>query len=188
MYQVNHLSHFLLVHLLLPQLLNSEAGRIVVVGSQQHSTVPAELTDPQLFHKLAAAQQNSAGSSSSNQQQLGIAVPASGAAAAVPTAMQLYSVTKLYNLWFSRHLATQLLPKLDNKVVINTVSPGFVPTTDLGRNVAGPLGQLAMNYIMSWAPFAVTVQVRYLSTSMLSAPSPSRGTIHATSTECEALI
>ncbi|WIA23871.1 hypothetical protein OEZ85_013521 [Tetradesmus obliquus] len=157
MYQVNHLGHFLLSHLLLPQLLNSDAARLVVVGSQQYSTVPLELADPLFFHKLAAQQQQQ------QQQQQGTAA----AAAASATAMQRYSLTKLYNLWFTKHMAAAVLPQLEHsndngssssrRLVVNAVTPGFVPTTELSR-YAGPLGRFAMKHIISWAPFAVTEQ------------------------------
>ncbi|KAF6256852.1 hypothetical protein COO60DRAFT_1526917 [Scenedesmus sp. NREL 46B-D3] len=154
MYQVNHLGHFLLSHLLLPQLLKSNDGRLVVVGSQQYSKVPLELADPHFFHKLAA-----------QKQQQGAAAAAAGAEALLnATAMQRYSLTKLYNLWFAKHMAAAVLPQLQQgsdssskRLVVNAVTPGFVPTTELSR-YAGPLGRFAMKHVISWAPFAVTVK------------------------------
>lgn len=145
------------------------AVRLTSHRSQTYTNVPPELADPSFFHKLAAGQQ---------QQQQGQHTesrPPPQAAAAVPkaTAMQRYALTKLYNLWFVKQLASMLASgsgsdSSSTRLLVNAVSPGFVPTTELSR-YAGPLGRLGMKYIMSWAPFAVTVQVGQV--FQLSGPS-----------------
>jgi NAD(P)-dependent dehydrogenase (short-subunit alcohol dehydrogenase family) len=104
-FQVNHLSHFLLCHLLLP-LLAKHSGpskaRIVVVSSELHRrhqpSVATQLqnlqpTDPYPF-------------------------------------MTIYGISKLYNLWFTYALAKQL----PGSIICNAVTPGWVPATSLSRN------------------------------------------------------
>lgn len=145
MYQVNHLSHVLLTHLLLPNLTTSDSSRIVVVGSQLYRKVPEDLADPMLFHRLRDPDHDLDPQQQQQQQQQS----RSAAAAAPPTPMQLYSITKLYNLWFVKHFAAAVLPQLtggggSGKPVINAVSPGFVPTS--GELLRGRLYTFFVNY------------------------------------------
>lgn len=92
--QANHLGHHLLVHLLLPALLRSDqGGRIVCVSSELHKRVTGDMASPSLLFEKPEA---------------------------VPSGMQAYSLSKLYNIWFAMHLASQL-PK---PLVCNAVSPG----------------------------------------------------------------
>ena len=127
MFQVNHLSHFLLTHLLLPLLTKSPEGRICCVSSELHKRIKPEEASPTI---LQPYNPNTTPWNS----------------------MTMYAHTKLYNVWFTRYLA-QLLPET---MAVNAASPGFAPATSLGRHTGGFLGGLAMRYIMPWAPFAVT--------------------------------
>lgn len=144
--QVNHLSHVLLTHLLLPCLNRAAGGsggsgggggsRIVVVGSELHRRVPEEWQDPALLQPLltppsiASQQQQEARQQVQQEQEQGqeqqeqkhVPTPAL-------TPMQLYGVTKLCSVWFVRHLAQHILPAAGARVVANVVSPGFVPST-----------------------------------------------------------
>jgi hypothetical protein len=53
-----------------------------------------------------------------------------------------------------------------HKLVTASVITHFVTCAELSR-YAGPLGGLAMKYIMSWAPFAVTIEVSMKAGSQL---------------------
>lgn len=138
-FQVNHLSHFLLAHLLLPALYKSPAARVVVVSSELHKGRTAASPDvpasPSYLLDLKSA-------------------PGKGAAAGPGfQGLKIYGLSKLYNLWFSNKLASMLPPN----VVANAVTPGFVPATGLSRQ-SSMLGQAFMKYLLSWLPFATTVE------------------------------
>lgn len=130
MLATNHLGHFLLVHLLLPALLKAPSGeaRVVMVSSELHRRLGSV---PPKAEYLA---------------QLGPGDPF--------PAMQLYGLTKLYNIWFTRQLAEILR---DVHVTANAVTPGFVPTTGMSRD-ASWLGQWAMRTLMPLMPFAVSLR------------------------------
>lgn len=122
-FQSNHLGHFLLAHLLLPALLKSDAGRIVVVSSElhrKHGGLPASPTymtedifrtsDTQPSSHISAGDQATDGSSQATSQK-----------PAPFTGMSVYGLSKLYNVWFVRHLAELLA---STPVTVNAVTPG----------------------------------------------------------------
>ncbi|GFR48651.1 hypothetical protein Agub_g10605 [Astrephomene gubernaculifera] len=167
--QVNHLSHFLLVHLLLPALLASPAARVVVVSSELHRKALAEA--PAAAAGAGSTPGSTAAPAAPKGPDVGLATPewltrlrspsaaTAAGAAAVPAAeskrlsgMQLYCISKLYNLWFAFHLAS-LLP---SNVTCNAVSPGWVPGTALGRG-APWLVRVLYQTLCPLIPFAVSV-------------------------------
>jgi len=101
---VNHLGHFLLSKLLLPKV-TAPSGRIIVLCSSMHSQVKEKhVVD---LEQLAKAEYSSV--------------------TAVSTA---YSISKLFNSWFTHELATQLE---ETGVTANCLHPGAV-RTDIAKN------------------------------------------------------
>ncbi|PNW78437.1 hypothetical protein CHLRE_09g397400v5 [Chlamydomonas reinhardtii] len=66
--------------------------------------------------------------------------------------MQLYCLSKLYNLWFVSGLAARLPPH----VTANAVTPGWVPGTSLGRD-APWLARLVYQNVFPLLPITVSV-------------------------------
>ncbi|GLC36131.1 hypothetical protein PLESTB_001377100 [Pleodorina starrii] len=149
--QVNHLGHFLLVHLMLPALLAAPAARVVVVSSELHRSAtgaaasgaaasggPPPLASPAWLTLLSAAG--------------GGAAAATPSAPPRPTGFQMYCISKLYNLWFAYHLAALLPPT----VKVNAVTPGWVPGTTLGRDMPW-LARMAYQYLFPLLPGTTSV-------------------------------
>ena len=110
-FATNHLGHFLLVNLLIP--LMEENGRIFIVSSDMHDP-------PKQFHpnfewvgaeKLAKP-----------DEELG-------------KSNIRYSYSKLCNLYFAYELIKR---NSDKKLLINTFTPGFIPTTGLSGGKITP--------------------------------------------------
>ena len=146
-YRVNHLSQMMLTHLLLPSLMtkqstSSEEGEkeeeanIVVVSSALHSSLAPLVPSPSYFRDRA---------------------PDSIDPKA--TSLRLYSLTKLYNLWFTYKLHRILQERQSRNtgavrgVRVNALSPGFIPNTNLSAS-QGFLAHTFMTYVMPLAPFA----------------------------------
>lgn len=117
----NHLAHFLLVNLLLPELERAPgAPRLVVTASQVH--------DPA-----------SAGGSQGSKATLGDlkGLAAGGAWEMVDGGLwdgdKAYKDSKLCNVLFTRELARRLKAK-GSKVSVNCFSPGLITRTGLFRN------------------------------------------------------
>ncbi|EFJ43754.1 hypothetical protein VOLCADRAFT_121393 [Volvox carteri f. nagariensis] len=172
--QVNHLAHFLLVHLMLPALLASPAARVVVVSSELHrkataatgggggggssttpqttsqmASLPVPLASPEWITRLGASA--SAGASGGGGGGGGGGTGATGAMPR-PTGFQLYCTSKLYNLWFVYKLAG-MLPA---SVRVNAVTPGWVPGTALGRDMPW-MARLAYQYVFPLLPGTTSV-------------------------------
>lgn len=123
---VNHLGHFLLTNLLLPDLQRSREARVVVVSSSLHNgaghgsnarPVTMDLEDPQLAAPGA--------------YEVGIA----------------YRRSKLANLLFAYELKRRLTASGCSTVHVSALSPGFIPATGLVRE-AGPLGIFFLRHIL----------------------------------------
>ena len=69
---------------------------------------------------------------------------------------QAYIMSKLYDIYITRHLAHEVL-KPEDGVTIFTVSPGWIPTTSLSREFHPILRTLAY-YILPLFPSAVTLE------------------------------
>ena len=117
---VNHLGHFLLVNILLPQF--ASPARVVVVASGTHD--PAQKTGtpaPAWNHPVALAKGDL------------------GPMAAKDTPFQLgqrsYTTSKLANVLFSHELARRLPPG----ITTNAFDPGLMPGTNLIREAPAPL-------------------------------------------------
>ncbi|KAJ3051110.1 hypothetical protein HK102_012137, partial [Quaeritorhiza haematococci] len=78
---------------------------------------------------------------------------------------QAYTNSKLCNVWFAYELDRFLRKRWFKEevereggelpVTVNTLCPGFVPSTDLARDYSYPL-QFLMKTIMPWFPFTTT--------------------------------
>lgn len=113
---VNHLGHFLLVHLLLPHL--ASPGRVAVVSSSGH--------DP----KTMAGRSNP-------PKYLGadrLARPGPGDVKAM-TGLARYGTSKLCNLLFAYELDRRLRAAERSDVTVNGYDPGAVLGTGLGRDL-----------------------------------------------------
>ncbi len=116
----NHLGHFLLVHLLLPDLLCSAPARLVVVSSQTHisgigSGPPVDFDyenlrsekyyNPEVFYKNS----------------------------------------KLANIWFGYELQRRLVGR---GVTVNAVCPGYVPVT-IAEHIPNPVAKWIFKNIIT---------------------------------------
>ncbi|BGP11712.1 hypothetical protein JCM10049v2_007632 [Rhodotorula toruloides] len=132
---VNHLSQHYLVQMLAPLLTRASANglprsRLVFTSSQLHTSIKS-------LDELAPRLKPSTTDHSSGKSRY-----------AASKVAQLISAR-----YWQRHFAAA---KADARPVdVVTVSPGFVPTTGLTRDVP-LLGRLLMRYILSLMPFAVS--------------------------------
>eukprot|EP00798_Chlamydomonas_sp_ICE-L_P023592 gene23592-9120_t len=87
----NHLGHFLLTHMLLPALKRADSARVVVVASGLHDNgIGPQFNNPGMLFSILDKKLDEGGEEFK------------------PTMMQLYSITKLVNVWFTYHLAKML--------------------------------------------------------------------------------
>lgn len=124
----NHLGHFLLTNLLMPALKRAPSARVVVVSSSLH--------DPGLRR----------GSSHGR----GTTLDLSDLQLERPGAYEVgfaYRVSKLANLLFAYELQRRLRAQGCTSVAVNSLSPGFIPQTNLSRE-AGVLGRFFLRYIL----------------------------------------
>ncbi len=128
-FAVNHLGHFLLVNLLLPDM--AENGRIVFVASGVHN--PAEKTG------MPAPAFESARAVANDSETTG------GEAG-----RRRYSTSKLCNVLCTYELARRLEgaddPRL-RSIRVNAYDPGLMPGTGLARGYPAPL-RFAWHYVM----------------------------------------
>ena len=128
-FAVNHLGHFLLANLLLPEM--AENGRIVFVASGVHD--PAEKTG------LPAPRYESARAVADDAEQAG------GEAG-----RRRYSTSKLLNIYCTYELARRLDGAADPRlrsIRVNAFDPGMMPGTGLARGYPAPL-RFAWRYVM----------------------------------------
>ncbi|KAG0349003.1 hypothetical protein BG004_002861 [Podila humilis] len=134
--QVNHLSHFLLVQLLLPLLrkgqINSAQGEpscVTFVSSSLHEAGVGRGKGPELTVENIDGSQEFDG-------------------------MLMYRNSKLAQLLCMRVLAAEL--ESDEAINVNAVCPGFIPTTDLKRD-NGFATRMMMDNVLSRISAASTV-------------------------------
>ena len=125
---VNHLGHFLLTNLLLPDLQRSRAARVVVVASSLHDPkgagggrgLPATLGKLEDLHLAKEGAYDSAFA---------------------------YKRSKLANLLFAYELKRRLGASGCHTVHVSSLCPGFIPATGLSRE-AGALGQFFLRWVL----------------------------------------
>lgn len=133
---VNHFGTFLLTQLLLEDLQSAGDGaRIVVVSSSLH----------------AKSGKKKSGATPEKEARAKLILPdfpdgILQTKKETYDGFQAYKVSKLCNLWFTHELQRALAAK-QSSVVVNAVSPGFIPTTGLTR-LAGWLGTFFLHYVL----------------------------------------
>ena len=125
---VNHLGHFLLTNLLLPDLQRSRAARVVVVSSSLH--------DP----KSAGGQR---GGKACTLALDDLQLEEEGAYESAFA----YKRSKLANVMFAYELKRKLAASMCKTVHVSVVSPGFIPSTGLSRD-AGILGRFFLQWVL----------------------------------------
>jgi light-dependent protochlorophyllide reductase len=123
---VNHLGHFLLTNLLLPDLKKSAPSRVVVVSSLAHIPGKVPGADPKFVWTMQDME---------SQKDLDL----------------VYKNSKLANVWFTFELARRME---GTGVTVNAICPGFIPTTGLVRNKKG-MAKFFLKHVASHLPFAV---------------------------------
>jgi NAD(P)-dependent dehydrogenase (short-subunit alcohol dehydrogenase family) len=120
---VNHLGHFLLVNLLLPELRAAPRARVVVVSSGLHAggmgSGPCSLDFDDLQLTKPGAYQ----------------------------VTKAYCQSKLANLMFTRELHRRLVASGCSKVTACALTPGYIPQTGLGRE-GGLLGRFFTQWML----------------------------------------
>ncbi len=128
-FQVNCLSHYLLVNLLLPYL--REPGRILFVSSELHrNDGPMKSFRPDF--KTANA----------------MAYPQKPIHPEKDSGSKRYSATKLCLLFYTYELARQLSLKGNETITVNAFNPGLMPDTALGGLNKKPLRKYFLKYIL----------------------------------------
>ncbi|KAA8881860.1 SDR family NAD(P)-dependent oxidoreductase [Nocardia colli] len=130
---VNHLAHFLLVQLLLPDL--AVPGRIIFVSSDTHDPAkPTGMPAPVYINARALAYPDSYG--------------AAGTLGPGPIGRRRYTTSKLCNVLTTYELARRLDDKTSPPAVtVNAFDPGLMPGTGLGRDYPG-IASLAWRYLL----------------------------------------
>ena len=127
---VNHLGHFLLANLLLPQI--SAPARIVFVSSGTHdpdqwSGMPA----PQLQDAVSLAHPKEDSAVADSMQKLG---------------QRRYTTSKLCNVLCAYELARRLQAS-GLAVTVNAFDPGLMPGSGLARDY-GPVSRFVWNFVL----------------------------------------
>jgi NAD(P)-dependent dehydrogenase (short-subunit alcohol dehydrogenase family) len=125
---VNHFGHFLLTNLLLEDLKRAEKARVVVLGSSLHDP-NAQKKEGQEDQTLLPSFPEGILQKEENYD-----------------GMKAYGVSKLCNIWFAYELQRRLGDS--TSVVVNVISPGFIPATGLGRHATGILGRLVIDFVV----------------------------------------
>ena len=116
----NHLGHFLLTHLLLPDLLRSAPARVVVVSSQTHMAGIGNGPPVDFDYANLRAEKY-------YQPEV------------------FYKNSKLANLWFTYELQRRLE---GSGVTANAVCPGYVPAT-IAEHIPNPVGRWIFKNIVT---------------------------------------
>jgi NAD(P)-dependent dehydrogenase (short-subunit alcohol dehydrogenase family) len=127
---VNHLGHFLLVHLLLEHM--AEPGRIIFVSSGTHD--PEQVTGmpaPIYMNAQSLAYPNS-DSSGESEGHIG---------------RRRYSTSKLCNIYCAYEFADRIKKETNKNITVNAFDPGLMPGTGLARQVS-PTAFFVWKYIM----------------------------------------
>lgn len=128
-FQVNCLSHFLLVKLLLSHL--QKTSRILFVSSELHrSDGPMKAFNPN--YKNAST----------------MAYPEKALKPIKNSGSKRYSATKLCLLFYTYELAKQLSSKGSEIITVNAFNPGLMPDTGLGGLNTKPIRKYFLKYIL----------------------------------------
>ena len=124
---VNHLGHFLLVNLLIPILATQ--ARIAVVSSGAHDSAKNYGVPPPAWNEPEELSRGKLG-------------PTATKMGAFAYGQQLYTTSKLANVYFSYSLARRL-PSMG----VNAFDPGLMPGTGLARNAPAPIRYIFTNIL-----------------------------------------
>ena len=127
---VNHLAHFLLVNLLLPQI--SAPARIVFVSSGTH--------DPEQWSGMPAPRLQKAESMANPKQD------ASVAESPQQVGQRCYTTSKLCNVLCAYELANRLQSS-GRDVTVNAFDPGLIPGSGLARDF-GPVSRFFWHFVL----------------------------------------
>ncbi|ALM84222.1 SDR family NAD(P)-dependent oxidoreductase [Bordetella sp. N] len=123
-FAVNHLGHYLLVRLLLPQM--SQNGRITFVSSGTHDPKAKTKIPPPIYKDAGAVARDFANTRSDG--------------------LRRYAMSKLCNLLCAYELQSRLKASPDswlNSLLVNAVNPGVMPGTGLARTWPKPIQMVA---------------------------------------------
>lgn len=144
-FQVNHLSHMLLIHRLIPHM-HARHSRIVIVSSDLHFSAkerPSEgfLAMPPPLYETAELLAHPNQQKQQNENN-------------VVSGRRAYATSKLCNVLYSNALSKKLA---NSNITVNAFSPGLMPGTDLARDY-NAFQRFVWNYILPLAiPFSRNV-------------------------------
>ena len=128
-FAVNHLGHFLLVNLLLPDM--AAGSQITFVSSGVHDPEEKTGLPPPVFSTTQAV--------ANDVEERGL-----------PAGQRRYTTSKLCNLYCTYELARRLQASNDPRlrsICVNAFDPGMMPGTGLARNYPAPI-RFAWNYVL----------------------------------------
>eukprot|EP00286_Rhodomonas_abbreviata_P001356 CAMPEP_0181289070 /NCGR_PEP_ID=MMETSP1101-20121128/685_1 /TAXON_ID=46948 /ORGANISM="Rhodomonas abbreviata, Strain Caron Lab Isolate" /LENGTH=309 /DNA_ID=CAMNT_0023393265 /DNA_START=122 /DNA_END=1051 /DNA_ORIENTATION=+ len=131
-FQSNHLGHFLLTRLLTPSLKETSGSRVLVVSSSLHKG-----RGPKGQYEASCIKLDSMDELRKDWVEM-------------CGGMQLYGKSKLYNILFANELHRRLK---SFGVTANSLSPGWIPNTNLSRN-QGFAACLLMKYVVPYFPIS----------------------------------
>jgi NAD(P)-dependent dehydrogenase (short-subunit alcohol dehydrogenase family) len=127
---VNHLGHFLLVHLLLKHI--SEPGRIIFVSSGTHDPEQATGIPAPIYVNAKNLAYPDSNSSEESDTIIG---------------RRRYSTSKLCNIYCTYEFADRIRRETSKNIIVNAFDPGLMPGTGLARQVS-PIAFLVWKYIL----------------------------------------
>lgn len=127
---VNHLGHYLLVHLLSKEIVSG--GRIIFVSSGTHDPARKTLMPPPEYSS-AKELANPTGKNIEDENRLG---------------MVRYSTSKLCNVMSAYEFSRQFKKfEKEKRVLVNAFDPGLMPGTGLANDY-NPIRKIVWNYIL----------------------------------------
>lgn len=133
-FAVNHLAHYLMIRLLLPNL--TQGARVIVTSSGTHD--PAAKTPMPVPHHADARKLAFPHTDPQRDAKPGLA------------GRRAYSTSKLCNVMTVRELATRTAQTRPDLAIL-ALDPGFVPGTGLARDYPGPANWIFRNILPLFA-------------------------------------